>query len=490
MKRFLNRQVVGLLRWMFVLTIQSFNGSTILAFALLFPLVVRAQFSPAETFSANSTSGQFIVSGGQQVSPLASLPEIVTNTSLVRLEPALLAVSAERIKESLRRQLGISQSAPWSGKIFLALRPAQSSDEDVTIISSRIAGIWNYRVELPDIVSRTRLARALTGVLLLEFANRSAQEHSAEIPAWLTDGLSQQLAADGSPENILSPPDKNVEALAVTRSGPAKIPEGMALARLNHDQHGVDPLADARQVLKNCPALTFEQLSWPDDSQVSGADGGAYRASAQLFVREILGLKTGAADLRAMLQNLPQFYNWQTAFQKSFSDIFPTPLDVEKWWSLRVVDFAAADRGPQWTSAASRDKLDEILSVAVEMRDASNSLPAHAEVSLQAVIRNFDFAQQSPVLDVKMRDLALARFQMASRFVALADAYRSAIQDYLDTEKIYASRPAKAASVSSEKNGADETLKKLDALDAQRWTIEAAIKPEVLNPKNLNASAP
>jgi hypothetical protein len=52
--------------------------------------------------------------------------------------------------------------------------------------------------------------------------------------------------------------------------------------------------------------------------------------------------------------------------------------------------FCRARSRPRWTPAVSRDKLEEILSVPVEMRTASNALPAHAEVSLQAVIRNFD----------------------------------------------------------------------------------------------------
>ena len=181
MKGTLHHCIIASLHRFYYSTVQRFNGFAILVCALLFPLVARAQFSPAETGSAHSTSGQFIVTGGQAVSWLASLPAIATNTDLVRLEPALLAVSAERLKESLRRQLGIGQSASWSGKIFIALHPAQSPDEDVTIISTSFINGWNYRVELPDIVSRTRLSRALTGVLLLEFANRDVQSHSAEI---------------------------------------------------------------------------------------------------------------------------------------------------------------------------------------------------------------------------------------------------------------------------------------------------------------------
>ena len=47
-------------------------------------------------------------------------------------------------------------------------------------------------------------------------------------------------------------------------------------------------LAAARRVLQDRPALTFDQLSWPDDAQLSGDDGGVYRASAQLFVNALL----------------------------------------------------------------------------------------------------------------------------------------------------------------------------------------------------------
>ena len=148
---------------------------------------------------------------------LAGRPDVATNTDFVRLEPALLAISAERIKASLRRELDIDPNAPWRGQIFLALHPAQSADENVAIVSERFAGDWNYQVRLPDVLPRTRFARAMTGVLLLEFANRNARARCAEIPAWLTDGLSRQLLADDWQELILSSPAKRV-------SGPAGQP--------------------------------------------------------------------------------------------------------------------------------------------------------------------------------------------------------------------------------------------------------------------------
>jgi hypothetical protein len=467
MKRTLHRQTVEL--------IQRFNDSTIqrllVLCSLLFPLLACAQFLPPGKNFASSISGQFIVNGTAQFSPLVSSPRIAADTNLVRLEPALLAVSAERIKDLLWNRLEINKDTPWRGQIFLVLHPARSSDEDITIFSRHSANGWSYQVQMPDVLSRTHFAQAMTGVLLLEFANRNAPSHSAEIPAWLTDGLSQRLLAAGSPEFILSSPDKVVNGLPATR--------------IDVTERGMDSLAAARRVLRNSPALTFEELSWPTDAQLNGNDGGAYRASAQVFTDALLDLKNGPAHLRAMLESLPQFYNWQLAFQSAFRAEFPRPLDLEKWWALQVVNFAAHDPGPGWTPEVSREKLDEILSVPVEMRTASNSLPAHAEISLQAVIRNLDAARQTEILQTKLRDLGLAQLRVSPQLAALTDAYRRAVTDYLgqNGKSAIPNRRVK-------KTSADETVKKLDALDMQRRTIEETIKPDIFVPRNLNAPGP
>jgi hypothetical protein len=434
----------------------------ILFCVLIFPPCVRAQFSTAETSVARSVSGQFVISGSSQPSPLARLPLIATNADFVRLEPALLSMSAERVKQSLRHQLGIRADAPWHGTIFLALHPAQLPDEEVVIISQPSAKGCDYQVQLPDVLTQTRFLRALTGVMLLELAGRDANStaSSAEIPPWLTDGFSQQLLAENIANVVLSSPRETVN--------------GLSLARTDSTEHSLDLLAGARRVLRNNPALTFEQLSWPDDGQMSGADGGVYRASAQLFVRSLLGLKSGAENLRTMLADLPHCQNWQTAFHNAFRENFPRPLDVEKWWSLQVVDFAAREAGPAWSFAASRDQLDMILSVPAEFRAASNSLPVHTEISLQAVVRNFDSDRQKAILQAKLRDLELAQFHVARPFAAVTDGYRRAVSDYLGLHRtVQPQFPIGKHPIVSPRPSAGETIKKLDALDAQRRNVEA-----------------
>ena len=453
-------------------TLKHFNVATWWIAALCLAAAARAQLPLPGATTFSSVSGQFVVGGANTASPLFRPPMAASDTAFVRLEPALLAVSAERVKQAVWRQLGIDASAPWRGRILLALHPAATPDENVTIVFSRLVGVWNYRVELPDILSRARLTRALTGAVLLELANRdNPNARSAEIPAWLTEGLSQLLLAPGVADVILSPPDQAVN--------------GLLQNRIVAVRHGVDPLAPARSVLNDHRALTFDELSWPDDAQLNGDDDGVYRASAQLFVNALLKLNHGAEHLRAMLQMLPDCYNWQTAFRAAFAEDFPQPVDLEKWWALQTVGFSANDDGPAWTPAVSRAKLDEVLSVPVEMRSAPTNLPVHEAISLQAVILQLDFGQQAAILETELRDLEQVQWRMAPQFAVLTAAYRSALADYLGGRKTAA--PANRAAVKSSsgapsKGMAAATVKKLDALDAQRLTLDIGGPPDVPAP--------
>ena len=447
--------------------------------ALLLAAVAHAQSPLPGMVSARSASGQFTISSPAEYSPLLHHPGLATNTDLVRLEPALLAVSAERFKITLWNQLGLKPDAPWRGKIFLALRPARSTDDGITIASGPLLQTWNYRVELPDVLTRIRCTRALAAVLLLEIANRgnAASGRSAEIPAWLADGLAQQTLAAGGAKILLSSPPKKID--------------GLPQSRFEDTEHGPDPLAGPRRALLNSTALTFGQLSWPDDAQVNGDDGGTYLASAQLFVSELLRLKNGPEKLRAMLAQLPGCLNWQTAFFSAFRADFPRPLDVEKWWALRVVAFAAHAPGPRWTLAASREQLAGLLSVPVEFRGNSNALPAHAEVPLQSALRNFTEAQQADVLPTRLRDLELAQFRLAPPFAALAGNYRNVLADFLGERKKApsSSNTGKNPPAMRRRTSLGETLKKLDALDARRREAEARLEAGAWA-QNLNRVRP
>jgi len=445
--------------------------------AIFLPASARAQFaSPGVTRSA---SGQFVVGAAPKFSPLFRRSELATNTAIVRLEPAFLAVSAEHFKALLCQQLGLDPDAPWRGKIFLTLHPARTTDDGVAITTAPLFKSWSFRVDLPDMVLRVRFGRALAAALLLELATRdtTAVSHDIEIPSWLADGLAQQVLAGDAAGVILSAPSKMVGG----------IPEN----RISRTERSPGPLAAAHRALQNSPALTFDELSWPTDAQLNGDDGGAYLASAQVFVHNLLGLKNGAARLRAMLAQLPGCYNWQTAFFSAFHDDFKRPLDVEKWWALRVVAFAARDPGPQMSPLDSRARLDGLLSVPAAFRSSSNSLPVPVEISLQNAIKNFSPAECAIVLEIKLRDLELAQFRLVPPFAGLAGDYHDALADFLgEPNQPRSPAPFNPRAVPMRRTASvTDTLQKLDALDARRRDAGNNLKQAPALP-NLNRAGP
>ena len=429
----------------------------------IFPAFAQSAYTEAR--SVMSVSGQFTVVANPAYSPLMHQSALATDTNYIRLEPALLAVSAERFKSALWSQLGYRTDAKPNGKIFLALFPARSQRDDVSIAITPLLPVWNYHVDLPDVVTRTRYTRGLAAVLLLEIANRGNfnAAHSAEIPLWLADGLAQ-LAPGSEPEKIIL-------------SSPNETYRNVPQFRTDKIKRGYDPLAAARTTLQNAAPLTFDQLCWPTGAQMDGDDGGAYLASVELFTSELLALKNGPEKMRLLLAKLPGCLNWQTAFFDAFHANFRRPLDVEKWWTLRLVRYAARDNGPRWNLALTRERMADLLAVPVELRAAPNALPERATISLQTAIENFSPAQRESVLRLKVRDFEIAQFRMAVPFNVLANGYRAALAEFLG-DKMKTSRPTtngRRGEVAAYKTPISSALKKLDTLDARRREIEAKL---------------
>ncbi|MEY2466294.1 MAG: hypothetical protein QOD03_815, partial [Verrucomicrobiota bacterium] len=373
------------------------------AAAAQFPTGVATNLNLTVT---RSRSGQFVVFGGSSTTLAARFPGVATNLDFIALEPTLLAVSCERIKESLYREL--NAPASWQGRIILKPHEAFSANESITIITERDRGAWNYRVELPDVLERNRFVEAIVQVLLLEIANRNATR-SAEIPGWLADGLSRQLLALSEMEIILPPPRFYENGVTVTR--------------VSVNQRKPNPLAEAQQVLNSHPPLTFQELSWPTEDQLSGEGSLVYRSCAQLFVTQLLRVKNGPECLRNFLEQLPQRLNWQLAFDDAFHSQFPKPIDVEKWWALQVVQFTGRDLTQLWTYEESLKKMDAALRAPVQVRVKGNDAALSTSVSLQNVIGEWDRVRQYQTLQRKLWELSLLRMHVAQELSPLVDEY-------------------------------------------------------------------
>jgi hypothetical protein len=414
---------------------------------------------PSTSQSLLSHSGQFVIHAAPSLQPAVG-SNLAADRNLVRLEPALVSVSCERIKQALLHDLGVP--AAWKGKIYLELVPARRPGQIITVTSEHFKNGWQYRLELPDLVERDRYVRALVQILLLELANRRSNERLAEIPLWLTEGLSERLLTSNEMELIVRPPRDTANGLSVTST------------RLT--QRREDPVERARLQLGNRPPLSFDRLAWQSESQLSGPAADLYRASAQLFVGELLRLQNGRANLAAMVARLPQYYNWQLAFLDAFRANFQRPLDVEKWWALCCMQSPARETAKDRASEATWDDLENALRT---LAPAPTSNPADsppAPVTLQTVIRTWDRVQQTHTLTSKLPVLNQLRLRLPPDLAVLAQEYSQAIEVYLQNRRW--SKPVLfSGGGSGSSTTPAETLHRLDALDARREALRPAKTP-------------
>ncbi len=433
-----------------------------------------------------SLSRQFVIHGQQTRAGWLAVAGQSTNA--VRLEPDLLSVSCERIKQAFLKELGVAKDE-WRGTISLELHPARSLDEVIPVVATHFQDGWRYHVELPDAIERPRLIRSVVEVLLLEMANRNSSGRSAEIPAWLAQGVAQQVMQGvmidiskarqvlaGSAVGQLSLQDELNDSLVLDPKV-GSIVDGVSAASVR-TRTVLNPLTRAHQELTQMQPLTLEELSWPEDDQFAGAAGDRYRSSAQLLFCRLGLLPDGRECLRRFVSELPQHYNWQMAFFKAFHEHFATQRDWEKWWTLEVQSFVARDLAHTWSEEESWHKLDAIIRPPVEVRTAANELPLHTQVRLQTIIRDWEFLRQNKVLQEKIQQLNLLRARVAPGLAPLVDDYRQVLQDYFKKRNQVAVPKLSGRTVTAQLDKIIAgTLHELDSLDARLAQMRPSEEP-------------
>jgi hypothetical protein len=441
------------------------------------------QFTAARIQSrkANGPSPQAVrvpVAGGGWVVSAPVTARAQTNDIL--LEPALLVVSCERMKQLLLQELGLKDE--WRGRIDMMINSSQPKEKEPSLTAiGRLDG-WSYELELPETIQQRVLVRAVMQALLLELANRQAGKQSAEVPYWLVEGLGGHVQAYNLPTFIVRPNEQSSANSKLTIEGPKAVQAG----------------------LRGRAPLTFQQLSWPEPEQVTGKDQALYDSCAELFYESLAHLDGGQACLRRMLQELPRHMNWQTAFLQAFQPHFAGLLDVEKWWGLICVNYSETDETQARTVEECWHKLQEALDVPVEVHLAPARMPAAARVTLQEVIEqwdetnalpavlravreleglrwfsfrrdlNLDAPAASPAAPSNAQELQASPWRMSQELSALASRYLVVLVNYA---KQCQSRPLLA---SDAKYGAPglrwlkaETVRQLNDLDQKRAALRA-----------------
>ncbi len=408
-------------------------------------LVQRTAFLPA---SARPT--QVPMAGGSWAYLLRSqaLPALGNNDE-VALEPSTLVVSCERLKALVLDKIGLPDR--WSGPIDLTINPALPEDRGPQLTATHWPNRWTYQLELPRSVQERVLMRSLIHALLLEIANRQAGVQSADIPLWLVEGMSAELQANNFPTFIVQP-GQSWTANMVWNKGSEILP---------------------KELRQHTP-LSFQQLSWPQESDLTADGLLLYRSCAQLFLEELLRFDDGRECLRSMIAQLPEHWNWQTAFLAAFHSHFDQLLAVEKWWGVSYVDFTKGYKVQQWSAADCRKKLQDSLDVPVEVHFASDHMPVEAKITLQEVLQKWPTFDATNALQRAIGGLRFLFPRATPEMRPLVGAYLKTLVDYANgTQTATLERQLGMHPPSFYKIATADAIKQLDALDRQRealWT--------------------
>ncbi|MBI4323786.1 MAG: hypothetical protein HY674_00820 [Chloroflexi bacterium] len=147
-------------------------------------------------------------------------------------------------------------------------------------------------------------------------------------------------------------------------------------------------------------------------------------------------------------------------------------LDVEKWWSLHLVNLLGRDQRHTWPREASLQRLDGILLASVQMRLGINDLPVLTQVPLQEILRQGDPKIQKAMLGQKITQLAVLGLNMSPECGRLADRYRNTLESYLQNRGRLAYVPSLKMNPSLRNLLViNASIKQLDALDAERAAL-------------------
>ena len=404
-----------------------------------------------EPISARSTSGQFVVRGLPQGSPVEQFGN--SRVGYLRLDPMLTAISLERIKQIVQEELNMP--AKWRGLITVQTFPVQEDNAPVRVTSVHYSDGWGYGVELPEVVDKPRFVRCAVGVILAEFANRNALSREAELPRWLTEGLAAHLEATTLHTLALEP------------------------GKLSHSELRADPLRKARELVRERGALTFTQLSLPGEAELSDANHELYRACSHIFVHELLRLRDGRDAVREMLTRLPSNLNWQTAFLQAFQTHFPRLTEADKWYMLAATHISERDALSVWPVSTTFTQLDDLLSTPVEVRTSANDLPIHTQVKLQRILAEWESAKQVVVLEQKLNQFEILRRRAAAELSGIISDYAQLL-DSVVHRRVLHPRSHPRDPLPSKQLFIRDAIQRLDQLDRR---LELLREKLFLNPK-------
>src|SRR5882724_5322347 len=108
--------------------------------------VTASRAAPAGTvLTVRSSTTQFIIRGPthSQISSNSASAD----SALIELDPNILAVTCERVKQALLRELTLADL--WRGRIYIEINSTLSTNLAPLIMAKPYLDGWQYQMELP-----------------------------------------------------------------------------------------------------------------------------------------------------------------------------------------------------------------------------------------------------------------------------------------------------------------------------------------------------
>ncbi len=404
--------------------------------------------------AVRSRSGQFVVYGNPPQPRSASRVTDPLGTNFVRLEPALVAVSCERIKQALLGELGAPDR--WRGKLYIVLHPGVSPHETIQVSSSRFANGWLYRVDVPAAIEADRFVRTIVRLLLVEWINRFNPGDMIDAPAWLSEGLAELVLDHSALELLVPPPTARPYSLRASTT----VRQGWLT---NH-------MVRAHQFLRVREPLGLDALVAPTQAVLLGDAALAFRYSAQLLVAELVQLPNGRAALCGFLDGLAFGTDQQSVLLRAFAPYFRSYADMTRWWELKTYHFTSRDlRTQTWPLKDALKKLDDILSVQILTRSDTNSPATRNTITIQSAIRDhWGQPWLKDTLQFKSAQLQALQLRVPVEIVELVVEYRNVLRNLAARAPRKQTAPARVGTVPAL---VGQAISQLNALDARRGAL-------------------
>jgi len=407
------------------------------ALSILF-ILLAAFVGSSRAQAVTSQSHQFVVHGGRGNEAIDAIPP-----GSILVQPDLLAMTAERVKKALAAE--VPAMGRVGATIHLNVLFSAPIDMPISIVSTKFADGWTYQVAMPPIVDEARLVKALAHVLMVEYGNR-VPGHPVELPAWVIEGMAQQLYFSVGPKLVVDQHSSGWEV------------------HIRDFQHRT------REAMRTNATPTFQELTMSSPPPTGAPGELLYQSSAHLLVNTLLQSQNGRQRFAVFLQKLPIAWNWQTAFREAFG--FERMLDVEKWWALTTLEYTTRDPRQAWTLERSLRKLDELLSTTVQARTSPESLPEMRTVDLKMLLREENWALQREALMEKVSQLGYTVPHLSPQVAGLAVAYKNAIASYVDKRDHGGVNPSLRTTPEARTQSLiSELTQRVDALESKRRAL-------------------